>query len=124
MYKDPRLDIEISPPLDGTLDLQLEVAMESEYSDLMGAERIIRGLVTLPAGLKFRTLRLLVCGDDNPQLLIDACAPTLESVEFTGEGFSASFLLIRDCPRFTGSTCQASHLIFRSVSHDTPRSES
>jgi len=117
------LDINNSPPLDGTLDLKLETLPGSPWRDSLGAYIILKHLLKLPSGLKFRTLKLLRCGGNHPQLLVDACAPTLECVEFTGEGFSASFLLIWDCPRLTGFTYQTPR-VPHSVSHDTPRSES
>ena len=86
----PRLDIKTSPPLDGTLDLYWNVELGSECNSI-GAQLILSGLVALPSGLKFRTLQLSECTGDNLQLLVNACAPTLECVEFFGRGFRASF---------------------------------
>ena len=87
----PRFDIKTSPPLDGTLDLRLNMDMGPE-SNLMGAQLILSSLATLPSGLRIRTLKFSWCTGDNLQLVIDACAPTLECVEFTGQWFGASSL--------------------------------
>ena len=78
----PHFDIELSPPLDGILDLRLDADTGPEI-DLMSAQSILCSLATLSSGLKFRTLKL-----SKPrhglQVLVDACAPTLECMEFTG----------------------------------------
>jgi len=87
----PRFDIKTSPPLDGTLDLRLNMDVGPEH-DLMGAQLILRNLATLPSGLRIRTLKLSWCTGSDLQLVVDACAPTLECVEFTGQYFGASFL--------------------------------
>jgi len=121
---DPHFDIKTSPPLDGTLDLQLKTGLQTAWGDSMGAQFMLTNLPTLPSGLKFRTLKLSGCGGDKPQLLVDACARTLECMEFTGKWFGASFLLICDCPKFTRFTYQAPHLIPHSVLDDSPHSES
>jgi len=77
---DRRLDIKASPPLDGTLDLHLSVGPRLERRS-MGAQLIFSTLAMFPSGLKFRTLKLSGCVSSNLQLLIDACAPTLEYME-------------------------------------------
>ena len=117
----PRFDIKVSPPLDGTLDLQLGMNTGPER-DSMGAQRILGALVTLPSGLKFRTLKLSGCVGDNLQSLIDACAPTLERMEFTWEWFGTSFLW-GGRPLFIGFDYQAPSLVLGSASNGTPRSE-
>jgi len=100
----PRLNIKTSPSLDGTLDLQLKTGLGTTWTDSLGAQLILTNLPTLPSGLKFRTLKLSGCGGGNPQLLVNACARTLECMEFTGKWFCASSLFICDCPRFTRFT--------------------
>ena len=82
----PHFDITASPPLNGTLDLQLNT-----WND-RGAQLVFYHLLTLPSGLKFRTLKLSGCTDHKPQLLVDACASTLECMDFTGQWYSKSFL--------------------------------
>ena len=76
----PHPDIETSPLLDGTLDLQLDTEHDR------GAPLVLDALATLPSGLRFRTLKLSGCIS---QLLVDACAPTLECIDFW---FGRSFL--------------------------------
>ena len=71
----PHFDINYSPPLDGTLDLELYT------ENSKGAMLILNNLISVP--LRFRTLKLLGCSSRHSQLLIDACAATLESVDFT-----------------------------------------
>ena len=89
MYDDgPHFAIRASPPLDGTLDLQWEVV---SGGGSMGADRILSDLVALPSGLKFRTLKLSGFIGDDLQLLVNACAPTLECMEFIGRRFRTSF---------------------------------
>jgi len=100
----PHFDIKTSPPLDGTLDLQLNMNPGSIWSDLKGPESVLTNLPTLPSGLKFRILKLSGCTGNNPQLLANACAPTLERVEFTGEWFGTSFLRRGEYPLFTVHT--------------------
>ena len=121
---DPRLNIKTSPPLDGTLDIQLKTGLVSTRSDSLDSQLIVTNLTSLPSGLKFWILKLSGCGGNDPQLLVDACAQTLECMEFTGKWFGASSLLIRDCPSLIGSTYQAPHPVPGSVSHDTLGSES
>lgn len=87
----PHFDIKTSPPLDGTLDLKLNT--ESD----MAARLVFNNLIALPSGLKFRTVKLSEYTIDSPQLLIDACAPTLECVDFTGRWFGGLFLCKREC---------------------------
>jgi len=85
-------DIKISPPLDGTLDLQWDADRGFEY-DPMGAHLILGDLVALPSGLKFRTLKIPSdCTSNNLRLLVNACAPTLKCMVFIGGRSSASFL--------------------------------
>ena len=84
----PRFNIKTSPPLDGTLDLRFYV--RNLESDSSHAQLILDNLVALPSGLKFRTLKLRWCTTHNLQPLIDACASTLECIEFTGKQFGAS----------------------------------
>jgi len=87
----PHPDIETSPLLNGTLDLELNTGSDR------GAQLVLNNLVMLPSGLKFRTIRLLGCTGNNPQLLVDACAPTLEYMDFTGHWFGRSSLRRREC---------------------------
>ena len=94
----PRSDIKTSPPLDGTLDLQWNMGTEN---DPMGAHSIPSDLASLPSGLRFRTLKLSGYTSDNIQLLIDACAPTLECVEFTGASYGVLFPHRGERPLFT-----------------------
>ena len=82
----PHFDIETSPPLSGTLDLQLNTENDK------GAQFVFSSILTLPSGLKFRNLKLSGCTGNKPQLLVDACAPALECMDFTGHWFSRSFL--------------------------------
>jgi len=89
----PHFHIEASPPLDGTLDLQWGVGPES---DPMGPQPFFSDLVALPSGLKFRSLKLSGYTSDNLQLLVDACAPTLECMKFTGTWSGALFLHTAD----------------------------
>jgi len=117
-----RFDIKTSPPFDGTLDLRLGMSAGFE-NDSKRAQLILRNLVTLPSGLKFRTLKLSWCTGDNLQLLIDACAPTLECVEFTGRWSGALFLCRMACPELVGFDCQTFPLVLGSVSNNTPRSD-
>jgi len=84
-------DIKTSPPLDGTLDLRMDMEMGTA-SGCIDGHLILSDLVALPSGLKFRTLKFSRCTGNNLQLLVDACAPTLECMEFTGKLFRASFL--------------------------------
>jgi len=107
----PHFDIKTSPPLDGTLDLQPNMNQGSTWphllngglawSDLKGPQLIFSNLAMLPSGLKFRVLKLSGCS--NLQLLVDACASTLERMEFTGdsEWFSALFLHRGERPLFS-----------------------
>ena len=87
----PHFNIETSPLLNGTLDLQLNTGSDR------GAQLVLNNLVILPSGLKFRIIKLAGCTGNNPQLLVDACAPTLECMDFTGHWFSRSFLHGREC---------------------------
>ena len=82
----PHFDIRTSPPLSGTLDLQLNTGGDK------GAQLVLSSLLTLPSGLKFRSLKLSGCTGKDPQLLIDACAPALECMDFAGQWYSRSFL--------------------------------
>lgn len=91
-------NIRTSPPLDGTLDLRLGMSVGVE-SDPAGIRPILRNLVTLPSGLKFRTLKLSWCTGDDLQPIIDACAPTLECMEFTGQWSGTPSLRRGDCPK-------------------------
>ena len=79
-------NIKTSPHLNGTLQY---VGLES---DPMGAHPFLSDLVTLPSGLKFRAIKLSGCTRDDLQLLVDACASTLECVEFTAGGLGVLFL--------------------------------
>jgi len=115
----PRFDIKTSPPLDGTLDLRLNM----DQGDLTGAELILTNLTTLPSGLRLRTLKFSWCTGTNLQLVVNACAPTLECVEFTGQWFGASFLRGEEYPRFTGFNYQVPPAVLGSVSNVIPRSK-
>ena len=100
----PHFDIRTSPPLNGTLDLRPSTNQGSTWPHLMDGrfawsdsrdpQHILGNLVTLPSGLKFRVLKLSGC--NNLQLLVDACAPTLERMEFT-ERFGALVLHGGEC---------------------------
>jgi len=85
------LDIKPSPPLDGTIDIKFGMDIRQE-GGLIGAKLFLRNLATLPPGPKPRTLKLSWCIGNDLQFLVDACAPTLECLEFSGKRFSASFL--------------------------------
>ena len=114
--------IKTSPPLDGTLDLNLGMSVGVE-SDPVGVRFILKNLGTLPSGLKSRTLKLSWCAGDNLQPLIDACATTLECVEFTGLWSGALFLHRGDCPKLIGIYQQTFPPALGSVSNNTPRSD-
>jgi len=118
----PRFDTETSPPLDGTLDLELgmDVGPGSGSTD---AQLILKNLVTLPSGLKFRTLKLSKCTGSNLQPLVDACAPALECMEFTGQWSGTPFHCRGNHPKLIGFGYQALPPVLRSVSSDTPRSD-
>ena len=70
----PHFDIKTTPPLDGILDLELYTGKDR------GSQLVLAGLAALP--LRPRTLKLLGCTGANCQLLIDACGPSLECMEF------------------------------------------
>ena len=118
----PHLDIKTPPPLDGTLDLQLAMSVGVE-SDPVGVQFILKNLATLPSGLKFRTLKLSWCTGDNLQPLINACAPTLESMEFTGRWAGAQFHRRENRPKLIGFDYQVLPPVLRSVSNDTLHSD-
>ena len=118
----PRFDIETSPPFDGTLDLQLGMYVGVE-SDPAGVHPILKDLVALPSGLKFRTLKLTWCTGDDIQPLIDACAPSLECMEFTGQWSGSSFPRGGDCPKLIGFDNQALPPVLGSVSNNTLHSD-
>ena len=80
----PHFDLETIPPFDGTLDLELYTGNDR------GAHLVLNELITLP--LNFRTLKLLGCSSTNSQLLVDACAPNLECMNFTWHSAGRSFL--------------------------------
>jgi len=86
----PHFKIKTSPPLDGTLDLQLGTDA-GPGANSTGAQLFLDTLVTLPSGLKFRILKLSRCTGPI-HLLVDACAPTLECMELTSVWFSKSSL--------------------------------
>ena len=90
----PHFDIKTSPPLDGTLDLQLNMNPGSTWSDStrMGPQLFLDDLITLPSGLKPRILKISGYNGNNLQLLVDACAPSLQYMEFISDWFSGSFL--------------------------------
>ena len=88
----PHFDIETSPPLNGTLDLELNTGTDR------GAQLLLNNLLTLPSGLKFRTIKLSGFTGYDPQLLVDACAPTLERMDFAGRWFGRPFLRRRESP--------------------------
>jgi len=118
----PHFEIDTSPPFDGTLDLNWNVGPES---DPMGAHPFLHDLVALPSGPKFRTLKISECTSSNLQLLIDACAPTLECMEFTAMRSGVLFLH-RGClrsPLFIRFNYQALQNILSSVSNVTLRCE-
>ena len=70
----PHFDIKTIPPLDGTLDLELYTGRDR------GSQLVLAELAILP--LKPRALKLLGCTGANCQLLIDACGPSLECMDF------------------------------------------
>jgi len=112
----PHPDIETSPPLNGTLDLELNTGSDR------GARLVLSNLVILPSGLNFRTIKLSGCTGNNPQLLVDACAPTLECMDFTGLWYSRAFLRRRGS-WFTYLNFQVAPNARNSVSNTTPRFE-
>jgi len=79
----PHFDINTIPPLDGTLDLELNTGSDKS------AHLVLNELITLP--LKFRTLKLLGCSGAGSQLLVDACVPSLECMNFTWHSSGGSF---------------------------------
>jgi len=97
----PQFEIKTSPPLDGTLDLQMNLNPGSKWRDLKGPQLLLSNLLTLPSGLKFRTIKLSRCTGDNLQLLIDVCAPTLECMALASDGFGKSFHQGDECSLFT-----------------------
>ena len=78
----PHFTIKSSPPLNGTLDLELNM------NDDKAALLFLTNLITLPSSLKFRTLKLWGCTGSSSQLLLDACATSLECVHYTWLGGS------------------------------------
>ena len=78
----PHFTIKSSPPLNGTLDLELN--MSGDKAALL----VLTNLVTVPSGLKFRTLKLSGCAGSSSQLLLDTCAISLECVHYTWMGGS------------------------------------
>ena len=121
----PYFDIKTSPPLDGTLSLRLDMET-GPGGGSTDAQLFLSNLVTLPSGLKFRTLKLSGCTGNNLQLLVNACAPTLECVEITGRQFCTSFLHEGGRPLFTSvvrSHYQAPPGLPSSASNATLRSE-
>jgi len=92
-------------------------------SGLIGTKLFLSNLATLPSGLKFRTLKLSWCIGDELQLLVDACAPTLECMQLTGRLFGVSFLPRGERPWLMQSNHQVLPDIPRSVSNVTPHSE-
>ena len=80
----PHFDVDTFPPLDGILDLELSTGSDE------GAMLMVNHLITVP--LKFRTLKLLWCTVAHSLLLIDACAPKLECVDFTWHWIGMLFL--------------------------------
>jgi len=97
----PHFEIKTSPPLDGTLDLHAVMTPRSAWGDFKGPEVFFSNLVTLPSGLKFRALKLSRYIGNNLQLLVDPCAPTLEYMELTSDGFGTSSLQGGECSLFT-----------------------
>jgi len=83
----PHFDIKTIPPLDGTLDLELNTGSDP------GAHLVVNELITFP--LKFRTLKLSGCSSANSQLLADVCAQSLEYMNFTWHSSGGSFLQMR-----------------------------
>ena len=71
----PHFDIETMPPFNGTLDLELNMGSD------MGAHLILNELTTLP--LNFWALKLSGCSITNSQLLVNACALSIEYVNLT-----------------------------------------
>jgi len=97
----PHFETKTFPPLNGTLDLQLNMNPGSGWSDLKGPQLFLGNLVALPSGLKFRTLKLSGCTGNNLRLLVDACAPALECMELTSEWFGWLFFSWDECYLFT-----------------------
>ena len=86
---DSCLDVKVSPPLNGTLDLLLNPDIRF-IGDSMNSQLIFGNLATFPSGLNFHTLKLSGCIGSNLQLLVDACAPTLEYMELILQWVGAS----------------------------------
>jgi len=118
----PRIGNKTSPPLDGTLDLQFGTSVGIE-GDPAGIQFIPMNLVRLPSGLKFRTLKLSWCIGDNLQPLVDACAPTLECIEFIGQWSGVSSFYRGGWPEFIVFDCQTLSPVLGLVSNNTPRSD-
>lgn len=97
----PHLEIKTSTPLDGILDLQLDMDGTEPGDGSIGAQLFLSNLIALPSDLKFRVLKLSGCTGNNLQRLVDACAPTLEDMEFTGRWFGALSLHGGEYPLFT-----------------------
>jgi len=119
----PNFEIKTSPPLNGTLDLNL-VNTGSTSFDPKGGQLILSDLLTLPSGLKFRTVKLSGCVGNNLQPLVDACGPTLECMEFTVRCDGTLFIFLRgEHPRFTRFKSQPTPNVLGSVSNATQDSE-
>jgi len=77
----PHLDIKTIPPFDGVLDL--------EFNSDKGAHLVLSELATLP--LNFRVLKLFGRSATSSQLMVDACASSLEFMSFTWHWGGGSF---------------------------------
>lgn len=112
----PHFDIKTSPSLNGTLDLQLNTGSDK------GAQLVFSSLIALPSGLKFRTIKLSGCTGKDPQLLVDACAPALECMDYTGHWFGRPYPHKRVHLLFTYLDYQLVPNPLTSASNITPRS--
>jgi len=119
---DPCLDIKASPPLDGTLNVHLGLGTRFG-GDSTDTQLFFSTLAAFPSGLKFRIIKLSGCIGGNLQLLVDACAPTLEYMILMGQWVGASFLHKCQLPWFILFDYQPAKNTLSSVSNVISRSE-
>jgi len=115
-------EIKTSPPLNGTLDLHL-VKTGSTWGDSNGDQPTLSALLTLPSGLKFRTLKLSGCVGNNLQLLVDSCGSTLECMELTLQCDGGLLSHRGEHPWLTQLNSQLIPNVLGSVSNTTQDSE-